>query len=126
MTSRERWTIYPLLFLAIGIALRDQFPSSGTRQIGRLEANEIICNELYVREQLSTDIKFDKLLVDRIYTLDKRGKYVVLFDGGAKRVPFVLQGAQELFRLDSDDEPKSDKGDGKKREVEQAEEERNQ
>src|SRR5437016_4917791 len=28
MTSRERWTIYPLLFLALGISLRDKITST--------------------------------------------------------------------------------------------------
>ena len=51
MTTRERWTVYPLLFLAIGLAMRAQ---SGTPDLdGRLrcdvlEAASVICRELRV------------------------------------------------------------------------------
>ena len=49
MTSGERWTVYPLLFLAIGLAMRAQ---SGTPDLdGRirceiLEADSVVCREL--------------------------------------------------------------------------------
>lgn len=51
MTSRERWTIYPLLFLAIGLAVRavavpeERF---ATAQIGDLEAARLTCREIVV------------------------------------------------------------------------------
>ena len=116
MTSRERWTIYPLLFLAIGIALRDQFPSSGTRQLGRLEANEIVCDELYVRESMVADIKFDNLLVKRIYTLDNKGRRVLLLDGGSRKVPLLLRGAEELLQINTDTRavPNGREGEGER------------
>ena len=98
MTSRERWTIYPLLLLAIGIALRDQFPSSGTRFVGRLEAAQIICDELAVREPVQGAVRFDNLLVNRIYTLDGQGNRILVLDSGRGNVniPLLLKGAQEI------------------------------
>ena len=42
MSSRERWTIYPLLFLALGVSLRDKITST-------LDLRSITCEELTVR-----------------------------------------------------------------------------
>ena len=100
MTSRERWTIYPLLLLAIGIALRDQFPSSGTRFVGRLEAAQIVCDELAVRQPVQGAVRFDNLMVNRIYTLDRQGNRVLVLESGRENVPFLLKGAQETSPVD--------------------------
>jgi hypothetical protein len=51
MTTRERWTVYPLLFLAIGLAMRAQsgVPDlDGRLRIEVLDAASIICRELRV------------------------------------------------------------------------------
>ena len=53
MTSRERWTVYPLLFLALGLAVRAAVlceehlaaPPPETFESGRIE-----CRELLVRD----------------------------------------------------------------------------
>ncbi len=39
MSTRERWIVYPLLFLALGSAVRDKL-------IGRLEIGQVICDRL--------------------------------------------------------------------------------
>jgi hypothetical protein len=39
MSTRERWIVYPLLFLALGAALRDKL-------IGRLQVGHVICDRL--------------------------------------------------------------------------------
>jgi hypothetical protein len=44
MSERERWVIYPLLFLALGAALRDKLSNSTT-------AKSIKCQELYVVDE---------------------------------------------------------------------------
>jgi hypothetical protein len=44
MTERERWVVYPLLFLALGAALRDKF-------IDRTTAKSIKCQELLVVDE---------------------------------------------------------------------------
>lgn len=41
MTERERWIVYPLLFLALGAALRD-------KMIDRTTTKSIVCQELVV------------------------------------------------------------------------------
>jgi hypothetical protein len=44
MTERERWVVYPLLFLALGVALRDKL-------IDRTTTKSIVCEELTVVDQ---------------------------------------------------------------------------
>jgi hypothetical protein len=55
MSDRERWIVYPLVFLTLGIALRNQFLP--TRRFGAVDlkageitAQKITCNDLFVRE----------------------------------------------------------------------------
>jgi hypothetical protein len=43
MTERERWTVYPLLFLSLGIAMRSKITSS-------LDLHEMTCHTLKSRE----------------------------------------------------------------------------
>jgi hypothetical protein len=51
MTERERWIVYPLLFFALGAALRDKF--THTVQTDELRAGRILCEELEVLNGLS-------------------------------------------------------------------------
>ena len=48
MSERERWIVYPLLFFALGAALRDKF----THEVrtDRLRAGQIVCEELLVAD----------------------------------------------------------------------------
>ena len=52
MNSRERWTVYPLLFLALGLAVRsaaippDTFV---TARIEGLDATRLVCREIVVQ-----------------------------------------------------------------------------
>jgi hypothetical protein len=51
MSSRERWTVYPLLFLAIGLAVRAAaLPDVRleTLSAGAVEADQIVCREIMV------------------------------------------------------------------------------
>lgn len=51
MTTRERWTVYPLLFLAIGLAMRAQSGApdlDGRQRVEVLDAASVICRELRV------------------------------------------------------------------------------
>jgi hypothetical protein len=51
MTTRERWTVYPLLFLAIGLAMRSQSGApdlDGRVRVEVLDASSVICRELRV------------------------------------------------------------------------------
>jgi hypothetical protein len=53
MSERERWIVYPLLFFALGAALRDKF----TQQVrtDRLHAGQISCEELLVLDSEKPD-----------------------------------------------------------------------
>jgi len=48
MSSRERWTVYPLLFLAIGLALRAVALPPERLEIDTLEAGRVFCGEIVV------------------------------------------------------------------------------
>jgi hypothetical protein len=43
MSTRERWIVYPLLFLALGLALRDKLIPPSRFRCGRLEVVEADC-----------------------------------------------------------------------------------
>jgi hypothetical protein len=49
MSTRERWIVYPLLFLTLGIAMRNQFMPTNLFKAMDLRANDIQANELQVR-----------------------------------------------------------------------------
>ena len=57
MTSRERWTVYPLLFLALGLAVRavavpeERFAAA---LVGDLETSRLTCREIVVRSEDGT------------------------------------------------------------------------
>ncbi len=48
MSPRERWTVYPLLFLAIGLAVRSVAVPPERLQVEELEAVRIVCGEIVV------------------------------------------------------------------------------
>jgi hypothetical protein len=56
MSSRERWTVYPLLLLSIGLALRAVLVPPDQLTVSTLEANRVICGEIVVSDD-SGDIK---------------------------------------------------------------------
>ena len=51
MTTRERWTVYPLLFLAIGLGVRAQSLApdiEGVVRVDAIDASRVVCRELRV------------------------------------------------------------------------------
>ncbi|NDC54222.1 MAG: hypothetical protein EBZ74_07975 [Planctomycetia bacterium] len=57
MTSRERWTIYPLLFLALGLAVRAvAVPEErlAAAKVGDLEAARLTCREIVLEAENGT------------------------------------------------------------------------
>jgi hypothetical protein len=46
MTERERWVVYPLLFLALGAALRDKLG-------GSTKTKSVVCQELRIEDEPS-------------------------------------------------------------------------
>ena len=47
MSDRERWTVYPLLFLAIGLAMRAVLVPPA--ELGEIDAVKLVCREIVVR-----------------------------------------------------------------------------
>lgn len=61
MTTRERWIVYPLLFLALGVALRDKMlPPSATFRKPGVNAWKIRCVELECQDLTIANPKGDK------------------------------------------------------------------
>jgi hypothetical protein len=52
MSSRERWIVYPLLFLTLGIALRDKIIPAHRLQIDEIAAAQIRCNQMLVEQEV--------------------------------------------------------------------------
>ena len=64
MNERERWIIYPLLFFALGSALRDKFlqhVSTKSLECQQLVAKQILCEDLSVRDPTKPDRTVAKL-----------------------------------------------------------------
>lgn len=102
MTDRERWIVYPLLFLALGSALRDKLAK-------QTRAKQIICEQLYLvdpegrpvaawqgnRLQLDIGGRGEGYLTAGVVdaeTLAQRGKPVITGAGGG--IPL-----QDLLRM---------------------------
>lgn len=51
MSTRERWTVYPLLFLALGLALRAVAVPPDRLAVGEIEAARIVCGEIVVTSE---------------------------------------------------------------------------
>jgi hypothetical protein len=56
MNERERWIVYPLLFLALGAGLRDKL-------IDRTTSRSIVCQELVVQEDVPAGRETPRVLV---------------------------------------------------------------
>ena len=56
MSSRERWTVYPLLLLSIGLALRAVLVPPDRLTVGTVEANRVLCGEIVVSDDAG-DVK---------------------------------------------------------------------
>jgi hypothetical protein len=57
MTSRERWTVYPLLFLALGLAVRAIAVPQGefdAARVGSLESTRLVCKEIVIENDYGT------------------------------------------------------------------------
>lgn len=59
MTERERWIVYPLLFLALGAALRDKL-------FDQTQSKRIVCEELLVKNVQAENVQAANVLADLI------------------------------------------------------------
>lgn len=48
MTTKERWTVYPLLLLAIGLAVRGDLVDGPAERADTVTANAVVCRELAI------------------------------------------------------------------------------
>ncbi|MFM9197410.1 MAG: hypothetical protein ACKOWG_17060 [Planctomycetia bacterium] len=57
MTSRERWTVYPLLFLSLGLAVRSIAVPQGefaAARVDALESTRLVCREILIENDDGT------------------------------------------------------------------------
>jgi hypothetical protein len=88
MTERERWIVYPLLFLALGAALRDKL-------VDRTTTKSIVCQELSIVDEGSTGPQSQR-------TLARIGRAKPRL-GGKSVGYFQINGDVELVDDDLDD-----------------------
>ena len=79
MSDRERWIVYPLLFLTLGIALRNQFLP--TRRFGAVDlkageisAQKILCNDLVIMQKGECN----QLQCEKLQFNESLGKHIVV------------------------------------------------
>jgi hypothetical protein len=92
MSTRERWIVYPLIFLTLGIAMRDKVVPPPQIRVPEIAANRIHCNQLQVDLLQVNQAAVCKRLEskDGIVT-----STIVCFDGmiiGPKGRPMVIAG----------------------------------
>ncbi|OHB68549.1 MAG: hypothetical protein A2V70_07695 [Planctomycetes bacterium RBG_13_63_9] len=100
MTSRERWVIYPLLFLALGTALRDKvLPRSVPLSVKEISAHLIRCDYIEAalgRFQGVTMSGTDETDVIQMGVALKGGGQLIL--SGKDGKPIVVAGPDETGR----------------------------
>lgn len=109
MSERERWIVYPLLFLALGAALRDKLIKKTESDV--VVAQTVECNELRVvndsRTQVLAQLRGGTLKVGNVQAnyMIQRGRPVLDFNpqlldalrvwGGAPIASPAPRGAEE-------------------------------
>jgi|SRR3954469_4470363 hypothetical protein len=84
MTERERWIVYPLLFLALGVALRDKL-------VERTTTRTVRCEELIVEEEATANEQ--PRVIARIGRFDSTGRVAgVSVNGVINADQYALQG----------------------------------
>lgn len=116
MSSRERWTVYPLLFLAIGLAVRAAAvpPAEfAAARVDSLQATRMVCRELIVNADDGTILVHVGRVVGggggRIEVKDQDGVDSVSIGTG----PGDRGGAVEFFDAKGDPAGRLTAGDGK-------------
>ena len=100
MNERERWIIYPLLFFALGAALRDKF----THEVktDQLRAGKILCEELVVYDSEKPDRAVAKLTSNAAQgnapNADRYGVFV-LIDSEGKELCGVTNNQLVVSRI---------------------------
>jgi hypothetical protein len=107
MSERERWIVYPLLFLTLGIALRNQFLPTrrfGAMDLkaGELTAQKIVCNELAVMQKGECN----QFQCDQVQFNQALGKHIAIA-GMAEclHLKTVETECQTMFVVDGEGKP---------------------
>ena len=100
MSSRERWTVYPLLFLAIGLALRAALLPP--EFVGEVDAAKVTCREFLVIDEAG------HVLIHAGRVRERGGGGIVIRDGD-KAV--TIDADSEYARQDSNLQPSVPKTD---------------
>lgn len=98
MSSRERWTVYPLLFLAIGIALRAALLP--TESVTAVNAAKVTCREFLVVDEAG------RVLIHAGRVRDGGGGRIVIHDGDSA---VAIDAESQYARQDSDLQPSAPK-----------------
>jgi len=100
MNERERWIVYPLLFFALGAALRDKFTHEVTTD--RLHAGQIACEELVVLDSEKPDRVVAKLTSNapqrNVRNADRYG-VLALIDSEGKELCGVTNNQLQVNRI---------------------------
>ena len=100
MTTRERWTVYPLLFLAIGLALRAATIPPADLKVDSVEAGCVVCGEIVVTSDDGTKLVHIGRVKGggggRIEISDRTGTEAVAIGTG----PEGREGTVEFFDAD--------------------------
>jgi len=86
MTERERWIVYPLLFLALGAALRDKL-------VDRTTTKSIVCQELSIVDEDSTGPQQSQRTLARIGRVKPKA-------GGKSTASLQINGDLEIIDED--------------------------
>jgi hypothetical protein len=100
MTTRERWIVYPLLFMTLGIALRDKITYHSGNMATQLEAGSILAPHIRCR-----DLQVGQLACERLLVNDPSGQPVVVAESDPNNQTGIVQtlaaGGMPLVRLGS-------------------------
>ena len=100
MSERERWIVYPLLFLALGASLRDKFTHQITTD--RLHAAQLSCEQLLITDSEKPDRVVAKLTSNAPQPGDPGGdRYGVLalFDSNGKEFCGVTNSQLQVRQI---------------------------
>lgn len=96
MTVKERWTVYPLLLLAIGLALRGEVGDPPMMENGTFTAKALVCEELAILGEQSDPQKAAPILVHAGRVKDGDGGRIEIRD--ARGVTSIAIGTTAVSR----------------------------
>ncbi|TWT85878.1 hypothetical protein Pla123a_06850 [Posidoniimonas polymericola] len=103
MSERERWIVYPLLFLALGAALRDKLikQTSSERVIAeQLLCESIICDNLAAREVIQAPlVRADRVAAGEVQARGVRQNGQPVLSISPQYLPQFLQQLGQVLRV---------------------------